>query len=301
MLLLTPPAARAEASKDFHRWNNLEQKDFSPKHQPLFRWENLDEPWNAKIQAWPGGDYEWYALREQYDSLDFPEIVKGLSDGSAFSSRRYGLNGYFYDIETRLPEGSVYPEAEVHFDSREHKAGVRSMQWNWTSGSTIDIAVKAGKIAADRKFLIWVYNETPQTNYFTTYLRLRNDGNKKLHFKHHVWMDFTGWRRVAFPLHAQAQMLSVAKGEQDDQKENTLRLVAPGKAEGFICLDRVVEYNMMHAAQVYLDPFTSYNFRYEIIWPNQEAIPAPKEPGDYPYICTFPGHWMAMQGILRVK
>ena len=28
---------------------------------------------------------------------------------------------------------------------------------------------------------------------------------------------------------------------------------------------------------------------------------APKEPGDYPYICTFPGHWMAMQGILRVK
>ncbi|MDB4657748.1 plastocyanin/azurin family copper-binding protein [Verrucomicrobiales bacterium] len=28
---------------------------------------------------------------------------------------------------------------------------------------------------------------------------------------------------------------------------------------------------------------------------------APKEPGDYPYICTFPGHWMAMQGILEVR
>lgn len=28
---------------------------------------------------------------------------------------------------------------------------------------------------------------------------------------------------------------------------------------------------------------------------------APKTPGDYPYICTFPGHWMAMRGILRVK
>ena len=28
---------------------------------------------------------------------------------------------------------------------------------------------------------------------------------------------------------------------------------------------------------------------------------APKQAGDYPYICTFPGHWMAMQGILRVK
>ena len=28
---------------------------------------------------------------------------------------------------------------------------------------------------------------------------------------------------------------------------------------------------------------------------------APNEPGDYPYICTYPGHWQAMQGILRVR
>jgi len=28
---------------------------------------------------------------------------------------------------------------------------------------------------------------------------------------------------------------------------------------------------------------------------------APKEPGDYPYICSFPGHWQMMQGVLRVK
>ena len=28
---------------------------------------------------------------------------------------------------------------------------------------------------------------------------------------------------------------------------------------------------------------------------------APEEPGDYPYLCTFPGHWKAMNGILRVK
>ena len=27
---------------------------------------------------------------------------------------------------------------------------------------------------------------------------------------------------------------------------------------------------------------------------------APNEPGDYPYICTFPGHWRVMKGILRV-
>ncbi len=28
---------------------------------------------------------------------------------------------------------------------------------------------------------------------------------------------------------------------------------------------------------------------------------APTEPGDYPYVCTFPGHFVQMQGILKVK
>jgi len=28
---------------------------------------------------------------------------------------------------------------------------------------------------------------------------------------------------------------------------------------------------------------------------------APSEPGDYPYVCTFPGHWRVMKGTLRVR
>jgi azurin len=27
---------------------------------------------------------------------------------------------------------------------------------------------------------------------------------------------------------------------------------------------------------------------------------APAQPGDYPVICSFPGHWQVMQGIMRV-
>jgi azurin len=27
---------------------------------------------------------------------------------------------------------------------------------------------------------------------------------------------------------------------------------------------------------------------------------APKEPGDYPFICTFPGHWSIMNGVMKV-
>ena len=34
----------------------------------------------------------------------------------------------------------------------------------------------------------------------------------------------------------------------------------------------------------------------------QEVIDfkAPSEPGDYPYVCTYPGHWAVMKGILKV-
>ena len=31
------------------------------------------------------------------------------------------------------------------------------------------------------------------------------------------------------------------------------------------------------------------------------AFVAPSEPGDYPYLCTFPGHATMMKGIFRVK
>ena len=28
---------------------------------------------------------------------------------------------------------------------------------------------------------------------------------------------------------------------------------------------------------------------------------APKQPGKYPYVCTFPGHWIVMRGVMVVE
>lgn len=42
----------------------------------------------------------------------------------------------------------------------------------------------------------------------------------------------------------------------------------------------------------------------KLVQPGQsEALEftAPAEPGDYPYLCTFPGHWMLMQGVMKVE
>ncbi|WP_035069104.1 plastocyanin/azurin family copper-binding protein [Anditalea andensis] len=40
-----------------------------------------------------------------------------------------------------------------------------------------------------------------------------------------------------------------------------------------------------------LDPFEVFTLNFT----------APSEPGDYPFVCTFPGHWRMMNGIMRVK
>ncbi|MFK7811907.1 MAG: PVC-type heme-binding CxxCH protein [Maribacter sp.] len=40
-----------------------------------------------------------------------------------------------------------------------------------------------------------------------------------------------------------------------------------------------------------------------LVNPNQKVIlrfTAPDKPGEYPYICTFPGHWRIMQGVMKV-
>ncbi|MCF2946657.1 ThuA domain-containing protein [Paraglaciecola aquimarina] len=44
-------------------------------------------------------------------------------------------------------------------------------------------------------------------------------------------------------------------------------------------------------------------FATEILDPNSKTtlkFTVPTEPGDYPFICTFPGHWQIMQGVMKV-
>jgi azurin len=41
-----------------------------------------------------------------------------------------------------------------------------------------------------------------------------------------------------------------------------------------------------------------------LVYPGQSAeirFSVPREKGDYPFVCTFPGHWQIMNGILRVN
>ena len=33
----------------------------------------------------------------------------------------------------------------------------------------------------------------------------------------------------------------------------------------------------------------------------EQEFTAPKQPGRYPFLCTFPGHWRVMKGVLVVE
>jgi len=40
-----------------------------------------------------------------------------------------------------------------------------------------------------------------------------------------------------------------------------------------------------------------------LVYPGEQYaiyFDSPDEPGEYPFVCTFPGHWMIMRGILEV-
>lgn len=45
-------------------------------------------------------------------------------------------------------------------------------------------------------------------------------------------------------------------------------------------------------------------FSSELVQPGTKGVlefTAPEEPGEYPYLCTFPGHWILMNGVMTVE
>jgi azurin len=58
------------------------------------------------------------------------------------------------------------------------------------------------------------------------------------------------------------------------------------------------------AANHYIPNIPEVLFSTPLIQPNQTAklkFTAPTKPGEYPYVCTFPGHWRLMNGTMMVK
>jgi len=57
------------------------------------------------------------------------------------------------------------------------------------------------------------------------------------------------------------------------------------------------------AERNYIPPTPDVVVNTKLVDPQQTVtleFVAPKQSGDYPYVCTFPGHWRVMQGVMKV-
>jgi len=58
------------------------------------------------------------------------------------------------------------------------------------------------------------------------------------------------------------------------------------------------------AAESYVPDSDNVLFAMEMVDPRQSgrlSFFAPTTPGEYPFVCTYPGHWQTMRGVIRVE
>ena len=89
----------------------------------------------------------------------------------------------------------------------------------------------------------------------------------------------------------------------EDVMPHNLVIIAPGKMKEVGMASFKMLNDPKAADKNYAPDSPSVLHVIPVINPESEHVlhfRAPREKGDYPFICTFPGHWQAMQGILRV-
>lgn len=91
--------------------------------------------------------------------------------------------------------------------------------------------------------------------------------------------------------------------ENTDFMQHNLLILKPGAKELVGLAADKLATDPNGAEKNYVPEIPEVLFATAIINPEEKVVlrfTAPKEPGIYPYICTFPGHWRIMQGVMKV-
>jgi putative heme-binding domain-containing protein len=89
----------------------------------------------------------------------------------------------------------------------------------------------------------------------------------------------------------------------DDQMPHNLLVVTPGAAEEIGTAAEKMQPEPDAQGRLYAPDSPKVLHATRMVDPGQQAklsFTAPDEPGDYQYVCTFPGHWRRMLGTLAV-
>jgi azurin len=92
--------------------------------------------------------------------------------------------------------------------------------------------------------------------------------------------------------------------ENVDLMQHNLLIIAPGSLEVVgIAADALAQLPEGQEKQ-YVPDVPQVLYASALINPGASTVlqfTAPQEPGEYPFVCTFPGHWRTMNGILKVE
>ena len=90
-----------------------------------------------------------------------------------------------------------------------------------------------------------------------------------------------------------------------DAISHNLVIIRPGTEESVgLEVNRMIADPKQIEIGQYIPETDAILFHTEMVPPNSSEtlrFIAPKEPGNYPYICTFPGHFAMMRGVLKIK
>ena len=89
-----------------------------------------------------------------------------------------------------------------------------------------------------------------------------------------------------------------------DEMQHNLVVIKPGTTDAVGTLADAMARTPDAAERNYIPPTPDVITSTKLVDPQQTAtleFVAPRESGDYPYICTFPGHWRVMQGTMKVS
>ncbi|MEM9160485.1 MAG: PVC-type heme-binding CxxCH protein [Verrucomicrobiota bacterium] len=85
---------------------------------------------------------------------------------------------------------------------------------------------------------------------------------------------------------------------------HNLVIVRPGAGEEIGMAGNLMAADKDGAKKHFVPQSDDVLFHTKLLEPDSSEVlrfMAPKEPGEYPYICSFPGHWMVMKGVMKVE
>jgi plastocyanin len=108
--------------------------------------------------------------------------------------------------------------------------------------------------------------------------------------------------REVIPVRA-GQRVTIAFDNTDDMPHNVV-VLEPGTLDAFGEALNAFASDPEAEGDGYIPDRDEVLFSMEMVDPRESGtltFTAPSEPGEYPFVCTFPGHWLTMRGVILVE